>query len=436
VETIKTAVVVVLLLAVLYGVYVVLNKPDLAPPQEVAWNVDAVAPPEVETGVLDPLAGLRPVPLDKQAAQAGQPTLASSPAAALSEPAAGVPQGAVKTVTDSEPIEAASAGSLPAAPTLAVPDAAQPVPASEPSDAKLASASVTADPLRAPRDPANIGAVEAVPGGDSAKPATAAAGEAAPAQQSIYAQTSNSANTAAQDPSDFRSIRAFDNAWNSAVAQLQRQQWSEALLTLSFFFHDPDLTGEERQRLLDLLDPLAGKVIYSNDHTVEAAYEVRSGERLETIAQQYQVPVTLLQQINGIANPDALRPGTRLKVLRGPFRAEIDLKRSELVLFVGKYYAGRFPVSVGNDPAPQPSEYQVLAKEAGREYIGANGIRIPARSADNPYGDVYLDLGHRVGIHGSPDTIPASGLGCLSLSAADVADVRNILSVGSKVTIR
>jgi lipoprotein-anchoring transpeptidase ErfK/SrfK len=433
VETIKTAVVVVLLLAVLYGVYVVLNKPDLAPPQEVAWNVDAVAPPEVETGVLDPLAGLRPVPLDKQAAQAGQPTPASSLAAAPSEPASGVPQGAVKTVTDSEPIEAASAGSLPAAPTLAVPDAAQTLSASEPSNAKLASASVTADPLRAPRDPADTGAAGAVPAGDGARPATEGAGQAAPAQESIYAQASNSA---AQGPSDFRSIRAFDNAWNSAIAQLQKQQWAEALLTLSFFFHDPDLTGEERQRLLDLLDPLAGKVIYSNDHTLEAAYEVRPGERLETIAQQYQVPVTLLQQINGIANPDALRPGTRLKVLRGPFRAEIDLKRSELVLFAGKYYAGRFPVSVGNDPAPQPSEYQVLAKEAGREYIGANGIRIPARSADNPYGDVYLDLGNRVGIHGSPDTIPASGLGCLSLSAADVADVRNILSVGSKVTIR
>ena len=36
-ETIKTAFVVVLLLAVLFGVYSVLNKPDAAPPKEVAW---------------------------------------------------------------------------------------------------------------------------------------------------------------------------------------------------------------------------------------------------------------------------------------------------------------------------------------------------------------------------------------------------------------
>ncbi len=308
-----------------------------------------------------------------------------------------------------------------------------PSPAAEQSGAKLASASMAAEPLKSPRGDAVAGAPGTVSAGDSSDPAAAPAGEAAKPQVSIYAQAANSGS---QDRAEFRSIRAFDNAWNSAVAQLQKGQWSEALLTLSFFFHDPDITGEERQRLLDLLDPLAGKVIYSKEHTLEAPYQVKPSERLEAIAEQFQLPVGLLQNINGIANPEALPPGTQLKVLRGPFRAEIDLKRSEMVLFLGKYYAGRFAVSVGNDPAPQASEYQVLAKEAGREYTGANGIRIPARTADNPYGALYLDLGNRVGIHGSPDTLPASGLGCLSLSAADVADVYGILSVGSRVTIR
>ena len=150
------------------------------------------------------------------------------------------------------------------------------------------------------------------------------------------------------------------------------------------------------------------------------------------------MPVSLLQNINGIAQPESLRPGTQLKVLRGPFRAEIDLKRSELVLFLGKYYAGRFAISVGNDPAPQPTECQVLGKEAGHEYVGPNGIRIPARAADNPYGDVYLDLGNGICVHGSPDSIPSqAGLGCVSLSDCGCRRHRvRILSVGSKVTIR
>lgn len=431
-ETIKTAVVVVLLLAVLYGVYVVLNKPELAPPpQAAAWDEDTAAPPQVEMGVPNPLHGLQPMPLDQQAAQSSPSTPAASLPADPTQIAASVPQASITRITAPDPAAVPPATPAPGASAPAAPSVSRSPLETEQAGTKLASASIAAEPLVTPRHQAAAGTPEPVSEDD---PPAAPAGTDAQPQRSIYAEA---AKAEAQDRAEFRSIRAFDNAWNSAVAQLQKGQWSEALLTLSFFFHDPDLTGEERQRLLDLLDPLAGKVIYSDEHTLEGPYTVKPGERLADIAERFQLPVGLLQNINGIATPDALQPGTPLKVLRGPFRAEIDLKRSEMVLFLGKYYAGRFSVSVGNDPMPQASEYQVLAKEAGREYVGVNGVRIPPKSADNPYGALYLDLGNRVGIHGSPDKLPPSGgLGCLSLSAADVADVYGILSVGSKVTIR
>ena len=50
-ETIKTAIVVVLLLAVLYGVYAVLSKPQLEPPPEVTWGDGAIEAPQVEIGI-------------------------------------------------------------------------------------------------------------------------------------------------------------------------------------------------------------------------------------------------------------------------------------------------------------------------------------------------------------------------------------------------
>lgn len=411
-ETIKTAVVVVLLLAVLYGVYVVLNKPELAPPPEVASWTETAAPPDIETGVPGSLDSLRPLPLDKQDAQPSPATLAAVATNDAAELDKQVAHDAIAQVSNS--VEAESSTSVPG----------QPTPATQPSDAKLAPASLAADAI--PNPP---------PTAAPMTPDSAATNE--PAADPQGATNAKTSNLAPQGREDFRSIRAFDNAWNSAVAQLQKGQWAESLLTLSFFFHDPDINGEERQRLIDLLDPLAGKVIYSSEHTLAAPYEVKPGDRLEAIAQECQVPASLLQNLNGITQPESLRPGTKLKVLRGPFRAEIDLKRSELILFLGKYYAGRFAISVGNDPAPQPTECQVLVKEAGREYVGQNGIRIPARAAGNPYGDVYLDLGKGVCIHGSPEMIPSqAGLGCVSLSDADVADIANILSIGSKVTIR
>jgi LysM repeat protein len=411
VETIKTAVVVVLLLAVLYGVYVVLTKPELATPSDAdTWN-ETAAPPQIDTGMPSSLDSLRPLPPEKQDAQPSSATLAAVTSKNAAGLATQVPQDAVTQISDS--VEAESATPVPGQPTLA----------DQPPNAAQASANFAAT---TPNPPPTAGPVTSDP--------AAASEPAANSRGSIYATGSN---PPAQEKEDFRSIRAFDNAWNSAVAQLQKGQWAESLLTLSFFFHDPDINGEERQRLIDLMDPLAGKVIYSSEQTLEAPYEVKPGDRLETIAQQCQVPVSLLQNINGIAQPESLRPGTKLKVLRGPFRAEIDLKRSELVLFLGKYYAGRFAISVGNDPAPQPTECQVLAADAGHEYVGQDGIRIPARAAGNPYGNVYLDLGNGICVHGSPDTIPSqAGLGCVSLSDADVADIAGILSIGSKVTIR
>ena len=66
--------------------------------------------------------------------------------------------------------------------------------------------------------------------------------------------------------------RVFQNAWNAAVGQLEKGQWEEALFTLSLRYNDPDVTGEARTRLMDLLDPLAGRVIYSNEHTMAPPY--------------------------------------------------------------------------------------------------------------------------------------------------------------------
>jgi LysM repeat protein len=218
---------------------------------------------------------------------------------------------------------------------------------------------------------------------------------------------------------------------------LEKEQWGEALLTLSLRYNDPDLEDEQRRQLVDLLDPLAGKVIYSDQSILEAPYAINFGESLYDVAQQFQVPVTLLLNINRLSSPDAARPGTSIKVVRGPFRAEIDVQDGKLVLFLGKYYAGRFAISAGNDPPPQPGEFQVVAKQPGREFTTADGRRIPARAWDNPYGDWWIDLGQNMSLHGSPKTTPSHGsFGCVAMQPEEGADVYGILSVGSQVLVR
>ena len=185
---------------------------------------------------------------------------------------------------------------------------------------------------------------------------------------------------------------------------------------------------------------MAARVIYSRESLLEEAYVVRKNDTLAKVAEAYQVPWQLLQKINGVANPEILVPGTTLKVIRGPFRAEVDLSRSEITVFLGELYAGRFPVTIGQDPSPQPGEYQVRDKQTQRAYYGADNRTIPAGSPLNPYGNVWIDLGNDICIHGSPARdVPAAAngpSGCIGLSPKDAEDLFAILSVGSTVKIR
>jgi len=418
VETIKTAVVVLLLLAVLFGVYVVLNKPQLGSTDDVAWEQDPVTPLDIETGTpVDPAA---PSPDEQQG---------------FSVPGATRPE------------------TMPADPSFPEPDARVTDQMPTPADPPFGSA---AEPI----PPPDLTAIQDDPG----VPETTDLPE--PAKGSIYQQpgegsiTTESANGTARmsiaynDPpagsvqplhlddapseaAEPQQNRAFENAWNSAAAQVEKGQWTEALYTLSLSYNDPDVKGEERDRLLDLLDPLAGRVIYSGEHTLEAPYTVARGDALQDIAARYQVPMVLLQNINGIQDPNSLQPGTQLKVVRGPFRAEVDRQRDELVLFLGRHYAGRFQISLGNDPEPEPKEYTVKAKQPGREYYTRDGMTVPANAPENPYGNYWIGLGEDMCIHGDIKSIAAHGsFGCVRLSSADAADVYNILSVGSRVVIR
>jgi LysM repeat protein len=256
-------------------------------------------------------------------------------------------------------------------------------------------------------------------------------------QRSVYDDPAGAPVPSASPRGDSRPLPTFGDAWQTAMDHLNNRHWADALRTISAFYDRPEVVAQERQRLVDLLDPLAGKVIYSTEHLLEPPYQVRPGETLLEIADRYQVPASLLRNINGISDPRNLPPGSVLKVVRGPFRAEINLAKDELALFLGDYYAGRFAVSIGNDPVPEPGEYTVAGKQEGREYFAPDGSRIPPLARDNPYGRWWIGLGGDVCIHSSAESTPThGGLGCVSLDPNDAADIFGILSVGSKVLIR
>ncbi len=231
----------------------------------------------------------------------------------------------------------------------------------------------------------------------------------------------------------------FAAAMESAQRQLEGGQLASALRQLSGWYDSPQLSPEERQRLTALLDQVAGTVVYSTQNLLEPPYEVQAGESLETIGEKYQVPWQLLAKINGIDDPAALRPGERLKVVRGPFQAVVGLQRRELTLWTADgLYAGRFPIGVGNELPPQEGTFAVSDKKTNPVYYGRDRA-IGAEDPSNPLGERWIALGERMGIHGTNDaqSIGRTDLpGSISLNEQDVNDVYDILSLGSRVTIR
>ena len=496
-QTIKTAIVVVLLLFVLYGGYIALNHKEpqlreeltnLVDPDTFSADVDLPSPtrspqvagegtavdaferfaknpsPNFNTGsnpigtvpppALPPLpnassspnAGEAVGPNTKSAGQATDTSLPDVPSLEL-------PNVEVPPLSPPVPTLPPVGGLLPKSTPNGVDAAVVPASGSRSNDAGfgLNAPSINAPALNAPNaNPSASTAGLNKPGRNSMSKsevppldlpslhgnAKSIADATSPREDATNLSPDGSAPLNPRMPTS-SSGKSYENAKRLALEQAQGGKLKEALAMLSVFYNAQDLTNDQHNDLVDLLDALAREVIYSRRHLLDVPYVVAPGETLEQIAKTCNVPVEVLTKINGIPDRAQLAPGMKLKTLPGPFRAEVDLASHELTLFLGDLYAGRYPVSFGTDPEPRTGVYQVLDKQTNRNYYSSNGMLIPAKDPRNPFGGYWLDLGQDICIHGSSEVDSgSSNLGCISLSPLDASDVFGMLSRGSQVSIR
>ncbi len=232
----------------------------------------------------------------------------------------------------------------------------------------------------------------------------------------------------ASDGPDEEVRRAFAALMDSATARLNKGELAEVHLLLSEWYGDPRLPPDQASQLSELLSQLAGTVIYSQQSFLERPYVVQSGDSLEKIGQAHNVPWQMLAKINNLRNPADMHPGRELKVVRGPFNAIVDLSRYELVLMLDGRYAGRFAIGVGRDCPPLGRQYVVRDKRSTSPASASNPVQ------GEPSNGLWIDLGGGVGIHGTktPQDIGRnSGQGAIFLAERDLEDLYDILTVGS-----
>ncbi len=446
-DTLKTAVVVVLLLAVLYGVYVVLNEPGEPFPEAAPWHQQPMEPLKVDIGRFDPDADLAADPSTSFAStqEATHDDLGTIPQASQETPTNEVtPTAPMVSRVPPDPnvsTDVTAADTTVAAPALL---AAPTQPATTPP-ATTPPADELAAQTPEPSGRSSAWGTPEVPQTNSVTPTTpATTGDAPPAVDAALQAAKTAAEGAVPTSSEAAiqgapttGFSQFENLLQTVKSQVENQQWYDALWSLSLFYDTVEISETQRQLMHDWLDPLAARVIYSREHLIEQAYQVQAEETLEVIAERYGVPWQLLANINGVEDPKVLVPGRSLKVLRGPLRADVDLGRNEITVFAGKLYAGRFPITVGADQLPAPGQYRVEGKQVGRTYYAGDGQTIPPGDPTNPYGHVWIDLGNGLCIHGSPQSPPpGSDQGCIRLSSLHAKDLFGILSTGSTISVR
>jgi lipoprotein-anchoring transpeptidase ErfK/SrfK len=228
-------------------------------------------------------------------------------------------------------------------------------------------------------------------------------------------------------------------AWTQVDRLVADGRYRESLKLLSRFYGTEEADGPQRQRLLGWLDALAGKVIFSSEHHFrDQPYIVAANESLVDLAKRWNVPAQLIYNINRseISNPASVAPGTALKVVDRPFNATIDLKSNVMTLFCDGLYAGRFPIRIGVSGDVANGTYQVLAKAAeGFRWRDASGNEYPPSSPLNGYGPHWIGLSGSLCMHALKGDATEGHHGCIGLNPTDAADVFQILSQASTVTV-
>ncbi|QDU00648.1 Putative L,D-transpeptidase YkuD [Gimesia chilikensis] len=166
-------------------------------------------------------------------------------------------------------------------------------------------------------------------------------------------------------------------------------------------------------------------------------YEIEPGDQLRKVAQQYGITWEYLAKLNQI-DPKRIRPGQKLKVIKGPFHVFVDLSDFTLTVHSHGYFVKRYTIGTGKDHSTPTGKFVVKDKLVDPTYYGPDGV-IANDDPTNPLGERWIDIGDSYGIHGTIDPASigkAESKGCVRMQNDDVAEVYDLLGVGSEVVIR
>jgi lipoprotein-anchoring transpeptidase ErfK/SrfK len=202
----------------------------------------------------------------------------------------------------------------------------------------------------------------------------------------------------------------------------------------TLYWNNPEL----KPTILERIEKNAQAIYFAPQPHFLEPYEIQSGDFLQRVAPKYGLNWEYLAALNRV-DPRRVRAGQKLKVIKGPFSAFVDLSDFELTVHCHGFFVKRYPIGIGRNSSTPVGKFAVLDRITSPQYTDPNGRVIEGGQPTNPLGTHWVDLGDSYGIHGTiePSSIgKAESAGCVRMRNEDVVEVFNFLVKGSEVVIR
>ena len=197
--------------------------------------------------------------------------------------------------------------------------------------------------------------------------------------------------------------------------------------------------------------------VYNANDPMFFQYTVQSGDSLEKIVRRHKIGCDwrLVQRLNNIKKPEAIRVGQRLKLPKGPFSAVVSKRDYRVDICVGagaeRVVITSLPCGLGSANGTPTGNFKVRpgSKLLNPQWTHpVTGEFYGSDDPNNPIGEYWLGIEGTdetnsqlagYGIHGTIDVDSIGqdrSLGCVRLLADDVAIVWECLGDGAPVEIR
>ena len=239
------------------------------------------------------------------------------------------------------------------------------------------------------------------------------------------------------------------------LSYLDSNDLTSARLSLSKALQHGELTESELAQARGVLADLSDRLIFSpeisKDDPYSIEYIIRQGDTLSEIVRDMGVQVDwrFIQRINNISHASSIRSGQNIKLITGPFHAEVDKSAYRLDVYLGegldRVFVRSYHVGLGEYNSTPVGSFKVKSNSKlinPRWTNPRNGISFDANDPLNPIGERWIGLEGAeertkdlsgLGIHGTiePDTIGKdASMGCIRMHSEDVAEIYEMLAEG------